>query len=107
MGTVVTLHTYSGDCILRLLERVPILQLLKWLGFRTIMSIPAWMVKLIAVLTYNTNFYPTAGLYVINLICGFPKEGQSNIKRDRLGVIFCHEPGGSSINNVIQWYNVH
>jgi lysosomal acid lipase/cholesteryl ester hydrolase len=106
LGTVVTLHTYSDDCILRLFEKVPILQLLKWLGFKTMLSIPAWLVRCVAILTYNTEFYPTAGLYVIHFVCGFPKKGQSNIKRDRLGVIFSHEPGGSSINNVIQWYHL-
>lgn len=104
LGTVVTLHTYSDDCILRLFERVPILQLLKWLGFKTIMSLPAWMVRYIAILTYNTEFYTNAGLYVVHFVCGFPKKkGQSNIQRDRLGVMFAHQPGGSSINNVIQW----
>jgi lysosomal acid lipase/cholesteryl ester hydrolase len=73
LGTVVTLHTYSGDCILNLLERLPVLQVLRWLGFKTMLSIPSWLVKCVAILTYNTDFYPNAGLYVINFVCGFPR----------------------------------
>lgn len=50
--------------------------------------IPPWLVRDVAVITYNTRFYPFAGQYVINFICGFAKG--DNIKRDRLGVIFSH-----------------
>jgi hypothetical protein len=101
LGTVLTLHNFDKGSMLSWLGRIPVLQFLRWLGFKTMLIIPPWLVRDVAVITYNTRFFPFAGQYVINFICGFAKA--NNIRPERLGVIFSHEPGGSSLKNVIQW----
>lgn len=38
---------------------------------------------------------------IVNILCGTPNKNKIDL--ERLGVIISHEPGGASIQNVLQW----
>ncbi|CAM5999488.1 unnamed protein product [Sphagnum balticum] len=70
------------------------------LGFKTMLQFPTWMKQCVGVLIYNTGFYFKGFMAFVNLLSGYSKE--NNIDLQRFGVIIAHEPGGTSVNNVLQ-----
>jgi len=76
-------------------------EILKLIGFKTVLSLPKWVAKATGVLIYNNTFCFQFFMAIINKLCGAPVIDK--IDRERLGVIISHEPGGASIPNVQQW----
>lgn len=68
--------------------------------------IPNWMSKLIGVLIYNSWFYFKLFLLIVKGLCGHNQE-KEKINLDRFGVVISHEPGGTSINNVLHWIQIY
>lgn len=60
------------------------------------------MAKLFGVLIYNNILYLKTFSTFVYELCGYntDKEG---INLERFGAILSHEPGGSSIMNIIHW----
>lgn len=75
---------------------------MKIIGFKTLLIIPNWMSKLIGMLIYNCWFYFQAFYFIVTGLCGKNKNDEK-INLKRFGVIISHEPGGSSITNVLHW----
>lgn len=60
------------------------------------------MAKLFGVLIYNNVLYLKTFSTFIYELCGY-NTGKEGISLVRLGAILSHEPGGSSIMNIIHW----
>ena len=101
MGTVISLENVNDHVVLKYLSKFKGVQILKMLGFKTVLSLPKWVTKATGVLIYNTDFYFKFFFGIVNTLCGKPMKNK--IDTDRLGVIISHEPGGTSIPNVEQW----
>lgn len=98
---MISLENVTDHTILNLLAKFPLLELYKWLGFKTLLHLPAWMNRCVGVLIYNTGIYFKGFFHIVNLLCGTPSE--NNFDLERFGVIIAHEPGGASVNNILQW----
>lgn len=98
MGTVISLENLDSHTVLNYLGKFKLVKVLKWLGFKTILSLPKWVTKATGILIYNTKFYFNFFFGIVNMLCGKPV--RNKIDSERLGVIISHEPGGASIPNV-------
>ena len=105
MGTVISLENVNNHTVLNFLGKFPGVQILRSLGFKTILSLPKWVTKATGILIYNTKIYFNIFYGIVNILCGSPIK--SKIDHERLGVIISHEPGGASIPNVEQWIQFH
>lgn len=101
MGTVISLENVTDHKVLKYVSKISGLKILRFLGFKTVLSLPKWVTKATGILIYNNNFYFKFFFAVVNQLCGTPVA--TKINTDRLGVIISHEPGGASIPNVEQW----
>lgn len=101
LGPVISLNNVESHTILNMLAKYPLLEFYKFLGFKTLLHLPPWMNRCVGVLIYNTGIYFKGFLGIVNLLCGYTKE--SNFDLERFGVIIAHEPGGASVNNILQW----
>lgn len=101
MGTVISLENVKDHIVLKYLSKFKGVQILKLLGFKTVLSLPKWVTKCTGILIYNTSFYFKFFFGIVNLLCGKPISDK--IDKKRLGVIISHEPGGTSIPTVQQW----
>jgi lysosomal acid lipase/cholesteryl ester hydrolase len=54
MGTVISLENVTEHVILKYLSMFPLVELLKALGFKTVLSLPKWVTKATGILIYNT-----------------------------------------------------
>lgn len=48
------------------------MEILKFLGFKTVLSLPKWTTKATGILIYNTKFYFNIFFNIVNLLCGKP-----------------------------------
>jgi hypothetical protein len=64
------------------------------------------MSKLFGVLIYNSWLYFKGFFMFINALCG-ANQNEPKIDGKRFGVILSHEPGGSSVNNVLHWVQIY
>jgi hypothetical protein len=54
MGTVISLENVTEHLVLKYLSMFPMVELLKILGFKTVLSLPKWVTKATGILIYNT-----------------------------------------------------
>lgn len=101
MGTVISLENVNDHAVLKYVNRFKGVEILKLLGFKTVLSLPKWVTKFTGILIYNTDFCFKFFFAIVNILCGKPIKDK--IDTERLGVIISHEPGGASIPNVQQW----
>lgn len=101
LGPVISLNNVDDHMIINLLAKYPLLELYKMLGFKTLLHLPAWMNRCVGILIYNTGIYFKGFLNIVNMLCGSPNENKFDL--ERFGVIIAHEPGGASVNNILQW----
>jgi lysosomal acid lipase/cholesteryl ester hydrolase len=100
MGSIVSLRSLVDNVAMNFLSRMYIFELLQLLGFSKVLLISRWMSQAIGVLLYNSAFHTrliTRGMQ--HLI------GRNNdlIPPSMVGLIFTHEPGGASLNNLLHW----
>ena len=89
-----------------MMARIQFCEMLKMLGFKALLIIPNWMSKLIGILIYNSWFYFQTFYFIVTGLCG-RNTNSDKINLKRFGVIISHEPGGSSITNVIHWIQMY
>ena len=106
LGPVISLKDLKDHPIIQILSWLRVVELIKLLGFRTLLLIPKWMSRLVGVLFYNCDLYFQAILFFIQSLCGFNKI-KPRINFERLGMIVTHEPGGCSVNNTLHWLQMY
>jgi lysosomal acid lipase/cholesteryl ester hydrolase len=101
LGPVISLNNVESHTILNMMAKYPLLELYKLLGFKTLLHLPPWMNRCVGILIYNNGIYFKGFLNIVNLLCGVPSENKFDL--ERFGVMIAHEPGGASVNNILQW----
>lgn len=97
------LHDHS---LIKIMDKIRLCEFLKLIGFKSLLIIPNWMSKLIGILIYNCWFYFNGFYLIVTGLCG-KNQKQAKINLKRFGVIISHEPGGSSITNVLHWIQMY
>jgi hypothetical protein len=86
---------------MNLLSRFYLIELVAWLGFSKLLLISREMSQCIGVMISNSGLHLRLIMSGIKQIIGLNRD--NNIPRNMIGVIFTHEPGGGSTNNVMHW----
>jgi hypothetical protein len=106
LGPVISMEYLERHLILDLLDRLKIVEMLKWIGFRSVFCMPSWVSRVAGFLIYNSEGFCKGIHWVVRSLCGKNKKNVK-INLERFGIIMSHEPGGSSINNVHHWVQIY
>ena len=85
MGTPVGLLGMENHVGINLLSKFRGAEILKFLGFKTILVVPDLFCKCTGMLIYLTKFYFKLFLQIVNGLCGNPRNNKIDL--DRFGVI--------------------
>lgn len=100
MGSIVSLRSLIENIPLNFMSRVYFFELLQLLGFENVLLISRWMSQAIGVLIYNSSFHLRLIMRGIKQLVGINND---LIPNSMIGLIFTHEPGGGSVNNLLHW----
>lgn len=99
MGSIVCMKSLV-NIPLNYISRVYFFELLQLLGFEKVLLFSRWMSQSIGVLLYNSSFHLMLIMRGIKHLVGMNND---LIPASMVGLIFTHEPGGSSVNNLLHW----
>jgi hypothetical protein len=88
LGTVVSLANLKTHTVLKLLDRFKLIELCKFIGFKTILVLPKMLTKAVGVLIYNCRIYYGIMMVFVRLLCGFSKKNK--ISPSLFGVMIAH-----------------
>jgi pimeloyl-ACP methyl ester carboxylesterase len=100
LGTIVSLSGVTENKPMNLLARIYFFELLQFMGFSKLLLISRWMSQAIGVTMYNSGLHLQMVMRGIKQLVGC---NGKTIPEHMIGVIFTHEPGGGSVNNVLHW----
>jgi hypothetical protein len=77
------------------------MEILNYLGFRQLLLVPWKISKALGVVISNSVTLIKIVVYGMKLLVGFTTKNK--VPDHTWEVIFTHEPGGGSVNNVLHW----
>ncbi len=100
LGTVLSFKAVTNR-ILNFLSKAYVFEVLNFMGFKRLLLLSEEMSRGIGVILYNSSFHLRAVMRGIKELIGLNHD--DIIPNEMIGVIFTHEPGGGSVNNVLHW----
>lgn len=79
MGTVISLENVKDHVVLKYLSKFKGVEILKFLGFKTVLSLPKWVTKFTGILIYNIDFCLKFFFGIVNLLCGKPIQNKIDL----------------------------